>query len=107
MGQYVFGGCTGLTDIFCEAERQPIMWFDSWHDNCPATVHWNFHIIIGDIDGDGIIEDGDVSAVLGSIKCLGAPMTAAQILAADFNKDGVLDIRDFNYIYSIIQKNQG
>ncbi len=42
LGKNVFAGCTGLTDIYCEAQEKPEGWNDLWNNDCSATVHWGY-----------------------------------------------------------------
>ena len=42
MGGYVFKGCSGLTEIRCQAKEKPANWNDNWYgDVDPKIIKWN------------------------------------------------------------------
>ncbi|MBQ9794923.1 MAG: leucine-rich repeat protein, partial [Clostridia bacterium] len=51
----VFGMCTALTDIYCEAAARPAGWAEDWLNDCTAEVHWGAAsaVKLGDLDGNG------------------------------------------------------
>ncbi len=58
--------------------------------------HASDYLIIGDVDGSGVIDKNDIKALVAYISGK-AELTPEQLIAADFNQDGLvnaLDIRD-------------
>lgn len=116
IGPDAFSGCNNMTDIYCEIESQPEGWekgsdnmlvrggyMASWLGDCPAIVHWGYKPIPdipwGDLDNDGIVDESETISILNIIKSI-AEMTQEHLQSSDYNKDGTIDIRDFNYIYN-------
>lgn len=104
MGRYVFDMSFELKNIYCDAESMPEGWNPQWnnvdyHYGVPAAVHWGWKPpLYGDLDGDGIVTVTETIEILDMVKGINA-LTTEQQTASDFNKDNILDIRDFNYIY--------
>lgn len=60
--------------------------------------------VIGDVNGDGKFTEEDLSLITDVISG-NAALDSAAFEAADVYKDGVIDIKDFNIIYSRIHNN--
>lgn len=96
---YIFYGCENLTDIYCEALKQPEGWAEHWLDGCNASVHWGRSSIpsapaLGDLGGNGKIDSTDY--LLLKRYCLGSfTLTDEQKAVADVNKDGKINAVDY------------
>lgn len=60
--------------------------------------------IIGDLNGNGAFDDEDLEMLLDGITGI-APLDKSLLDVADVNCDGVIDIKDFNILYSQIHQN--
>lgn len=97
----VFGLCTSLTDIYCEAASQPAGWSEDWLTDCSAEVHWNAVSSLkpGDLNRDGKITAIDYAMVKRYVlKRTG--LDDAQKSAADINGDGKINSVD----YALVKK---
>lgn len=65
--------------------------------NIMGTTSWNFSVLPGDFDGDGIVGTADLTGVHSQMpQYLGTTQTAS--VWADINGDGVVDVNDYNLV---------
>ena len=65
--------------------------------NIMGTTSWNFSVLPGDFDGDGIVGTADLTGVHSQMpQYLGALQTPS--VWADINGDGVVDVNDYNLV---------
>ena len=129
IGSYAFGYCDKLQEVYCLAEQLPVTdqyafySYDSYTenatlyvpesalDNYKTTVPWSSFgtilaikddptYIVGDANGNGVVEIGDVTSVLTLIATPDA--SDYNNKAADANGNGVIEIGDVTTILTIM-----
>ena len=95
-----FAKCARLTDIYCQVASKPAKWNDNWNAECDAEVHWLAKdIMLGDIDGDEIVNTYDAMLLYQFASGNRDGMTDDQKEAADIDKSGVINMVDVLYLY--------
>ena len=66
----------------------------SYSFTAPEGVDEVLVVVIGDIDGDGDVDEADIDLMAGSQMPEGNPLTAEQHFAADINRNGAVNSAD-------------
>ena len=127
IGKYAFYGCSGLTSVTCRAEDVPMTNTNAFSNQANATLYvpasaledykntapWSSFgtivalkpsYIVGDANGNGEVEIGDVTSVL---TLMATPeVTGYNNEAADANGNGVIEIGDVTTILTIMAKGE-
>ncbi len=96
IGSAAFQFCSSLEKIYCEAEKQPEGWVDTWNEGYNGEVIWSYKSLIklGDIDMDGVISTADYiftkRQFMGTYK-----MSVPEFESADIDGDGVITTADY------------
>ena len=132
IGSYAFGYCNKIQEVYCMAEQLPVtdqyaFYSDDSYtenatlyvpesalDNYKTTVPWSSFgtilaikddptYIVGDANGNGVVEIGDVTSVLTLMATPDA--TGYNNKAADANGNGEIEIGDVTTILTIMAGN--
>ncbi len=90
MGDSLFENCTSLTDIYCE-KRNTYKSTPAWLGKCNATIHWSYGIVVGDLNGNGVIDAIDYTLVKRAY--FGA--FDADLTYGDIEKDNEINSQDY------------
>jgi len=71
--------------------------------NILGTTSWNFAVLPGDVDGDGIVGTADLTAVHNQMPQYLA-LGQMPSVWADINGDGVVDVNDYNLVKKMLNK---